>query len=138
MKLKYINKSRLLAFRSENLLVLEKVGSKKKYTLPGGIQKRNETDLNALIRECKEEIGVKLKKKELTYFITKKNVTKGKVEVFKHYFITSKVIEGEKLLEPEKFERISWVPWYDTLDFLDNEDRRTVLIYCDTYKKETN
>lgn len=138
MKLQSINKSRLLAFRGENLLVLEKVGSKKKYTLPGGIQKRNETDLSALIRESIEEIGIKFKKKELTYFITKKNVTKEKIEVFKHYFITSKVIEGEKLREPEKFVRISWVPWYDTLDFLDKEDRSTVLIYCDTYRKETN
>ncbi|WP_400078302.1 NUDIX hydrolase [Winogradskyella sp. R77965] len=137
MKLKSINKSRLLAFKGKNLLVLEKVGSKKKYTLPGGIQKKKETDLKALIRESKEEIGIKFKKKELTYFITKKNVTKENEEVFKHYFITSKVIEGEKLLEPEKFERISWVPWYDTLDFLDKEDRSTVLIYCDKYRKET-
>ena len=138
MKLKSINKSRLIAFRGDNLMVLEKVDSKKKYTLPGGIQKKKETDLQALIRESKEEIGIKFKKKELTYFISIKNATKEKVEVFKHYFITSKVIEGEKLLEPEKFERISWVPWYDTLDFLDKEDRSTVLIYCDKYRKETN
>jgi len=59
---KIIHKSRLLAFKDEKLLVLEKIGHKKRYTLAGGVQKKRETDFHSLIRETEEEIGVLLYK----------------------------------------------------------------------------
>jgi len=89
---KPIYKSRLIAFKRDHILVLEKIGTSKKYTLAGGVQKKGESDYKSLIRETSEEIGVTLKKKHLTYFISIKNITKEKKVVFKHYFIAKKSI----------------------------------------------
>ena len=143
MKLsKPIHKSRLLAFKDEKILVLEKVGLKKRYTLAGGVQKKNETDCHSLIREAEEEIGVLFNKNELHYFISRctkiKSKAKDKREVCKHYFVTTKNITSVELLEPEKFKNILWVPWYQALEYLDKEDRSAVTIYCDEYRQEAN
>jgi len=135
---KAIHKSRLIAFKEDNILVLEKIDAKKKYTLAGGIQKKQESDYRSLIRETREEIGVKLKKKELTYFISIRNITKEKRVVYKHYFITTKPIVNIEVLEPEKFKNAIWVSWYDALEFLDKEDRSAVALYCDQFRKKAN
>ena len=71
--LKKIDKSRLIAIKNDQILVLEKIGNKKKYSLAGGVKKKKETDNQSLIRETFEEIGLQLKKKELTYFLSRKN-----------------------------------------------------------------
>lgn len=139
MKLKeIIHKSRLLAFKEEKLLIMEKVGFKKQYTLPGGIQKKRETDCHSLLREVEEEIGVFLEKEDLSYFVSRHKVTKDKRKIYKHYFITTKQIKNVELLEPEKFKKISWVPWYQALEYLDKEDRSAVVMYCDQYRQEAN
>ncbi|MFC4634913.1 NUDIX domain-containing protein [Dokdonia ponticola] len=137
-KYKPIHKSRLIAFKEDRILVLEKVGARKKYTLAGGVQKKGESDYKSLIRETSEEIGVTLKKKHLTYFISIKNVTKDKKIVFKHYFITTKSIVNIEVLEPEKFKKALWMPWYQALEFLDKEDRSAVVLYCDQFRQEAN
>lgn len=136
--LKPIHKSRLIAFKEDNILVLEKIGARKKYTLAGGVQKKRESDYKSLIRETREEIGVTLKKKHLTYFISIKNITKDKRIVFKHYFITTKSIVNIEVLEPEKFKKVLWMPWYQALEFLDKEDRSAVVLYCDQFRQEAN
>ncbi len=135
---KPIHKSRLIAFKEDHILVLEKIGVKKKYTLAGGVQKKNESDDTSLIRETREEIGVTLKKKHLTYFISIKNITKDKRVVFKNYFITTRSIVDIKVLEPEKFKKALWVPWQQALEFLDKEDRSAVVLYCDQFRQEAN
>lgn len=139
MKLKKpIHKSRLLAFKDEKLLVMEKVGFRRKYTLPGGTRKERETDCTSLIREVQEEIGVLLENKDLTYFISRKRKPNHSPEIYKHYFITTKKVKGAQLLEPEKFKNIVWIPWYQTLAYLDNEDRSAVVVYCDLFRQEAN
>ncbi len=130
-----MHKSRLLAFKGEHLLVLEKIGLKKQYTFPGGIQKKRETDCDALIREVEEEIDLQLNRKDLTYFISRRNITKDKREVYKHYFVTTKDIENIDLLEPEKFKRALWIPWYQALEYLDKEDRSAVILYCEQFNE---
>lgn len=137
-KFKPIHKSRLIAFKEDRILVLEKIGARKKYTLAGGVQKKGESDFKSLIRETREEIGVTLKKKHLTYFISIKNITKDKRIVFKHYFITTKSIVNIEVLEPEKFKKVLWMPWYQALEFLDKEDRSAVVLYCDQFRQEAN
>ena len=136
--LKPIHKSRLIAFKEDCILVLEKVGVKKRYSLAGGVQKKRESDYKSLIRETREEIGVTLKKKDLTYFISRKNITKEKVVVFKHYFITTKPIVNIEVLEPEKFKKVGWVPWHEALEYLDKEDRSAVALYCDQCMQKAN
>ncbi len=134
---KSINKSRLLAIQDSTLLVLEKVGPNKQYTLPGGVQKKWETGCHALIRETEEEIGVELNVKELSYFLTKRNITKDRREVFKHYFVTIKKIKNLHLLEPEKFKSILWIHWHEAVQYLDKEDRKAVKKYFKTTEVKT-
>jgi 8-oxo-dGTP diphosphatase len=133
-----IDKSRLIAIKNDKILVLEKVGNKKKYSLTGGIKKKKETDNQSLIRETFEEIGLRLKKKELTYFLSRKNNNTKKKEIYKHYFITNTSIKNIEVLEPHKFKKVLWVSWYDALEYLDKDDRSAITLYFDQFRKQVN
>lgn len=133
-----IDKSRLIAIKNDEILVLEKVGKKKKYSLTGGVKKKKETDNQSLIRETFEEIGLRLKKKELTYFLSRKKINTRKQEVYKHYFITNKSIKNIKVIELHKFKKVFWVYWYDALEFLDKDDRSAITLYFDQFRKLVN
>jgi len=133
-----IDKSRLIAIKNDKILVLEKIGEKKKYSLAGGVKKKKETDIQSLIRETFEEIGLKLKKKELTYFLSRKNNNTKKKEIYKHYFITNTSIKNIEVLEPHKFKKVLWVSWYDALECLDKDDRSAITLYFDQFRKQVN
>ncbi|MDA7558755.1 NUDIX domain-containing protein [Flavobacteriaceae bacterium] len=133
-----IDKSRLIAIRNDEILVLEKIGEKKKYSLAGGVKKKKETDIQSLIREAFEEIGLKLKKKDLTYFLSRKSASKQKQEIYKHYFITIKPVKNIEVLEINKFKKVLWIPWYDALEYLDKDDRSAITLYFDQFRKQVN
>ena len=133
-----IDKSRLIAIKNDKILVLEKIGEKKKFSLAGGVKKKKETDIQSLIRETFEEIGLKLKKKELTYFLSRKNNNTKKKEIYKHYFITNTSIKNIEVLEPHKFKKVLWVSWYDALEYLDKDDRSAITLYFDQFRKHVN
>jgi len=136
--LKKIDKSRLIAIKNDQILVLEKIGNKKKYSLAGGVKKKKETDNQSLIRETFEEIGLQLKKKELTYFLSRKTINKKNQDIYKHYFITNKLINNIGVLELHKFKKVFWVYWYDALEYLDKDDRSAITLYFDQYIKKLN
>jgi len=133
-----VDKSRLIAIKNDKILVLEKIGEKKKYSLAGGVKKKKETDNKSLIRETFEEIGLRLKKKELTYFLSRKNNNTKKKEIYKHYFITNTSIKNIEVLEPHKFKKVLWVSWYDALEYLDKDDRSAITLYFDQFRKQVN
>ena len=133
-----IDKSRLIAIRNDEILVLEKIGEKKKYSLAGGVKKKKETDIQSLIREAFEEIGLKLKKKDLTYFLSRKSASKQKQEIYKHYFITIKPVKNIEVLEINKFKKVLWIPWYDALEYLDKDDRSAITLCFDQFRKQVN
>ena len=133
-----IDKSRLIAIKNDKILVLEKIGEKKKYSLAGGVKKKKETDIQSLIRETFEEIGLRLKKKELTYFLSRKSASKQKQEIYKHYFITIKPVKNIEVLEINKFKKVLWIPWYDALEYLDKDDRSAITLYFDQFRKQVN
>ncbi|AOR29649.1 hypothetical protein FORMB_26330 [Formosa sp. Hel1_33_131] len=133
-----VDKSRLIAIKNDKILVLEKIGEKKKFSLAGGVKKKKETDIKSLIRETFEEIGLRLKKKELTYFLSRKNNNTKKKEIYKHYFITNTSIKNIEVLEPHKFKKVQWVPWYDALEYLDKDDRSAITLYFDQFRKQVN
>lgn len=136
--MKKIDKSRLIAIKDDKVLVLEKIGTKRIYTLAGGIKKRKESDKESLIRESFEEIGLKLKKKDLTYFLSRKNTNGERQEIYKHYFITKKPFENVEVLEPHKFKNVLWISWYDALEYLDKDDRSAITLFFDQFRKQIN
>ncbi|MFT5436267.1 MAG: 8-oxo-dGTP diphosphatase [Ulvibacter sp.] len=134
-----IDKSRLIAVKKDKILVLEKIGGKKRYSLAGGIKKKKETDCQSLIRETFEEIGVTLKEQDLTYFLSRKNINKENQEIYKHYFITIKSIQKEiEVLELHKFKKALWIHWHDTLEHLDKDDRRSIALYFNQLRTQVS
>ena len=63
------NAARALIVRDAQLLLLRKRhdGTGERYSLPGGAQEPGETLAEALIRECREEIGTDVRVRELLH-----------------------------------------------------------------------
>ncbi|MFD0862047.1 NUDIX hydrolase [Sungkyunkwania multivorans] len=132
--LKNIEKSRLLLVDGQKLLVLEKLTNKKRYTLPGGIKKKHESHLAGLIRETYEEIGILLDKSAFRYIATER-VKKKNLIKRKHYFVANATLGVPKLMEPQKFKAILWLPWYEVVKFMDASDRAAVTFYFEEQKR---
>lgn len=80
------------------------------YTLPGGKLDPNETPLEAGIRECYEETGLKLSPKnlKLVHVLYLKKGNGNGVDLFMVY--RSKKWKGEvSIKEPEKFKQVVWM-----------------------------
>lgn len=123
-----INKTRLLVVNRGRLLVMEKRADELLYTFPGGIKKKKELLIESLKRETKEEIGLKVKIKKLS-FLSTQSVQKEVQLIVKHYFVFKTKTNDFRILEPEKFVKVLWIPWNEALPFLDKEDKKAVKIY---------
>jgi ADP-ribose pyrophosphatase YjhB (NUDIX family) len=111
-----------LIIHENHLLTIEKQsGNTFKYVLPGGGQNFNETLNEAVVRECLEELGVKVKSGSLIWvreFISKHHVPdqpdNDQTHIVEHIFETA--IEGEipKKFTPSEPDRnqtgIVWIP----------------------------
>lgn len=65
---KHKQKSRLIVYQGDELLVFQKISNKLEYGLIGGFLKKGETPEKGLIRETYEETGVLLLEKDLDYY----------------------------------------------------------------------
>ena len=135
---KVIHKSRLIAINGHRILVLQKVGAAKKYTLPGGVPKKKETDILGLVRETLEEIGIAIREDELQFFISLNSKNRKKQKVKKHYFLFKKPLKTAFNKEPFKFSALLWVTWYDALEYLDKEDKKAVALYFNGLMQKAN
>lgn len=121
-------KSRLIAVHKDKVLVLKKVGSPLRYTLPGGAKKQKETESETLIREVGEEIKLKLSEKQLDFYFS--NVRKGKMnDTVKNYYLIQLKPKDIKVKEKHKFEAALWLEWKEALPFMDRMDRTAVRSY---------
>lgn len=123
-----INKTRLLAVNQGKLLVMQKRTDQLLYTLPGGIKKKKERLVESLKRETKEEIGLKVKIKKLS-FLSTHSVQNELQLLVKHYFVFKTKTNDFHVLEPEKFVKVLWIPWREAFPFLDKEDKKAVKMY---------
>jgi len=81
--MKVIHKTRLLAVNGKQFLVIEKIGEKKRLTLPSSIQKEKETLVDSLVRETVEEIGLIVNPKNAIHMTS--TSLKGKAAITKHH-----------------------------------------------------
>ena len=128
LKIKIIHKTRLLAVNGEQLLVIEKVGSNKKLTFPGGVKKRKESFEESLKRETKEEIGLVVNLHKLSHVISSAKILHA-TTILKHHFVLTIEMNDFKVLEPEKFKDVYWMHWREAIPFLDSEDKKAVKKY---------
>lgn len=132
-----INKTRLLAVNQGKLLVMQKRTDQLQYTLPGGIKKKKERLVKSLKRETKEEIGLKVKIKKLS-FLSTHSVQNELQLLVKHYFVFKTKTNDFRVLEPEKFVKVLWLPWCEVFPFLDKEDKKAVKMYFKKGQTLTN
>lgn len=126
--MKKVVKSRLIAVHKDKVLVLRKVARPLRYTLPGGVKKRKETEAETLIREVGEEIKLKLSKKQFDFYLS--HIKKGKFEsVVKNYYLVALEPKSIKVKEKHKFEEALWLEWKEALPFMDRMDRMAVRSY---------
>ena len=57
-------------YLKENKILSTLSKGKDTYYIPGGKRENNETDEETLIRECKEELSIKIKKETIKYYGT--------------------------------------------------------------------
>lgn len=129
-------KSRLIAIHKDKVLVLRKVGTPLRYTLPGGVKKRKETESETLVREVGEEIKLKLSEEQLSFYLS--HIKKGKMETMvKNYFLVPMKSRAIKVKEKYKFEEALWLEWKEALPFMDKMDRMAVRSYFKSLGRKT-
>jgi len=126
--MKKLIKSRLIAVHKDKVLVLRKVERPLRYTLPGGVKKKKETESETLIREVGEEIKLKLSNSQFDFYLS--HIKKGKFQsVQKNYYLVQLKPKPIKVKEKHKFEEALWLEWKEALPFMDKMDRMAVRSY---------
>ena len=123
---KHREKSRLIVYQGDELLVLQKLSDTLEYGLIGGYLKKEESPESGLLRETYEEVSVKLSEKDLMYYCSITLGLKNQPKLTKHYFICNQPDQPFTLAEPHKFRKIEWVHWKDATEFLGKSDRKVI------------
>jgi 8-oxo-dGTP diphosphatase len=107
-----IDKLALIFIKNKKLLATISKG-KEVFFIPGGKREAGETDLQALVREIKEELSVEVIPETIKYFETFKAQAHGKPEgtIVK---ITS--YTGELRGEPKAASEVAKIIWVDSKD----------------------
>lgn len=103
-------KSRLLVIDYPFVLAFKKKGENR-HSLIGGTIEENESPLEALIREVKEESGVVICNNDVLN-LGSKSMQKGDDEHQRYYYQLKNIDQNFKLIETNKFEILEWVDFY--------------------------
>ncbi len=115
-KIKFMNdnnkiiKARLILEVDKKVLLLAQTNENGgKYTLVGGTVEKMEFARKTLIRECREEIGIKLDSNDLEviHILHKKNKKEDRITI---YFTTKKWAKEIECREKDKFIEAAWFP----------------------------
>lgn len=128
--MKEIDKIALLYIKEGQILSTLSKG-KDTYYLPGGKRELNETDEQTLIRECKEELTIDIKKETIKYYGTFTAQAHGKAEgiTVKMTCYTAEFI-GE-IKPSSEIQEIRWLNYKD-MDIISPVDK---LIFKDLQEK---
>lgn len=130
--MKEIDKIAFICLKDDKILSTLSKG-KDTYYIPGGKREDNETDEETLIRECKEELSIDIKKSTIKYYGTFEAQAHGKAEgiIVKMTCYTAD-FDGE--LQPDsEIQEMRWLD-YSNLDVkISPVDE---LIFKDLYDKK--
>lgn len=129
--MKEIDKIAFIYIKDKKILSTLSKG-KDTYYIPGGKRELGETDEETLIRECKEELTIDIKKDTIKYYGTFKAQAHGKAEgiIVK---MTCYFADFSGILEPNsEIEEIRWLEYKD-MNKISPVDK---LIFNDLYNKK--
>ena len=106
---KHKQKSRLIVYQGDELLVFQKISNKLKYGLVGGFLKKEETPEDALIREAFEETGVQFLKDDLDYYSSFTVDWGNNQKLSKHYFVCKDPNKPFFLKENQAFHKTNFI-----------------------------
>lgn len=130
-KMKEIDKIAFIYLKNSKILSTLSKG-KDTYYIPGGKRENNETDEQTLIRECKEELTIDIKKETIKYYGTFEAQAHGKAEgILVKMTCYLADFEGEIKANSE-IEKIEWLDYHD-LDKISPVDK---LIFKDLKDKK--
>ncbi len=104
----FIIKTRLILKQNDKILLLAQTSENGgKFTLPGGTVENKEFAKATLIRECKEEIGIRLIAADLTliHVLHKKKEAENRITI---YFAAQDYKGTLHAKETEKFRGVTW------------------------------
>lgn len=105
---------------------------KDTYYIPGGKREENETDEQTLIRECKEELTIDIRKETIKYYGTFEAQAHGKAEGIL-VRMTCYMAEFEGELKPDsEIQEMIWLDYSNLNVKISPVDQ---LIFKDLYKK---
>lgn len=120
-------------FINDNKILIDKPSKKPTHQMIGGKVEKDETPLQAIIRECHEELGDKAIFDEDKLFeimdFDEIATSDPNLKIHFHVFMYDGLLKGE--LTPS--EEISSFMWYDTTiseDILSNTLKHKVIPYC--------
>ena len=130
--MKEIDKIAFLYLKNGKILSSLSKG-KDTYYIPGGKRENNETDEETLIRECKEELSIEIKRDTLKYYGTFKAQAHGKAEgIIVKMTCYMADFEGE-LKANSEIQELKWLDYSNLNVKISPVDQ---LIFEDLYKKK--
>lgn len=117
MKATFKSAVHMLIIKNNKILLQKRKGSKLwpgYYALPAGHIDEGETQFDALVREAKEELGIKINPKDImnSYVVLRRNyfeIDGKQLEPYIDYYFEIKEYEGTpKIIEKEKCDELIW------------------------------
>lgn len=120
-------------FFKDNKLLIDKPRKRATYQMIGGRVEENETPLEAAIRECHEELGIKAifdeSKFKLVMDFDEIATSDPNLKIHFYVFKYEGTLEGE-LTESEEIESFLWYDSSNDTDILSNTLKNEVVPYC--------
>ena len=130
--MKLIDKIAFIYLKDGNILSTLSKG-KDTYYIPGGKREPNETDEERLIRECKEELSIEIKRNSIKYYGTFEAQAHGKAEgIMVKMTCYMAEFEGELHADSE-IQEIRWLDYSNLNVKISPVDE---LIFKDLYDKK--
>lgn len=107
--MKTIRKVALAAFKDKKLLQVRTRRENSVFFTLGGKIEENESEIDCLKREVKEEIGCELVESSIKFLTEFEDVAHGKDAL-----VNIRMYEGELIGEPKPFSEVVEIGWFDT------------------------
>ena len=134
--IKQKEKTKIIIYKNDKILVLEKNAPKKRYVLPGGFLKKKEEPVICLLREVMEETNVLLNTKHIKVIDTINAINHQNKLLKKHYYNYKCTDEDFLNIEIEKFKAIKWVSYKSAARYTNESD--TIVIQHFFSKKNSD